>query len=264
MRRYPSFAFDDYPTYLAAVEDLLKTRTAQGMHTTLTLFDPQEYDAYCSQAHLNPDSPASRSRFTAETAPIGPTLLYDGEPLTGVLSDLINGAARQATWEYSSTLLARLGDCASCGTDLGRDAFARATTLLTRILDTATPGQHHLVCHIRAAQESLITDLQADTETHGVVQLDENEALEFTTVLALGLAARPGALIVRTATPNTPDRVYGWRLHAGIPEPLTPAEVFDGYCTDIENGDPIPPEPDVDYNAPPELGPHHPTPQHHH
>lgn len=57
------------------------------------------------------------------------------------------------------------------------------------------------------------------TDADGASQLDDAEALEFTTILALGLAARPGGLLMRSHAPGTTDRVYGWRLHAGEPEP---------------------------------------------
>jgi hypothetical protein len=46
MRRYRSFTFDDHTTYLQQVEALLKTRAAQGGHTTIALFDPEYYARY--------------------------------------------------------------------------------------------------------------------------------------------------------------------------------------------------------------------------
>ncbi|CAM5498771.1 hypothetical protein GCM10010345_64620 [Streptomyces canarius] len=264
MRHYRSFAFDDYATYLAGVEDLLKARASQGMHTMLALFDPEEYADFCADTGLDPDSPSSRARFTAETATTGPTIPYDGEPLADLVPALIDEAVRKATWEYASTLLARLGACAACGKDVGHEAFARARDPLVRILDTADPGHRHLVCSVSATPETLVSVLHADTDPDGATHLDDTEALEFTTVLALGLAALPGALVMRTRSPGAPDRVYGWRLRAGDLEPLTAGEVFDAYCTDIDSGDPISPESDVDYCAPPDLSPDGPTPGHHH
>ncbi|GAB2768068.1 hypothetical protein GCM10027072_78890 [Streptomyces bullii] len=264
MRHYRSFAFDDYATYLAGVEDLLKARASQGMHTMLALFDPEEYADFCADTGLDPDSPSSRARFTAETATTGPTIPYDGEPLADIVPALIDEAVRKATWEYASTLLARLGACAACGKDVGHEAFARARDSLVRILDTADPGHRHLVCSVSATPETLVSVLHADTDPDGATHLDDTEALEFTTVLALGLAALPGALVMRTRSPGAPDRVYGWRLRAGDLEPLTAGEVFDAYCTDIDSGDPISPESGVDYCAPPDLSPDGPTPGHHH
>ncbi|MGW2744657.1 hypothetical protein [Streptomyces sp. NPDC001450] len=255
MRRYRSFAFDDHTTYLQQVEALLKSRAAQGSHTTLALFDPEEYAEFCAGMGLDPEAPASRTRFTAELAATGPTIPYDGSPLATLVPALVDEAVRQATWEYATTLLTRLGPCRTCGEDIGRAAFTRASDLLARILDTARPGDRHLVCSVFGAPETLVSVLHADENTDGTTELDEAEALEFTSVLALGLATdSPGGLVMRITTADTADRVYGWRLRGGGLEPLTASEVFDAYCTDVESGDLISPEPGVDYCTPPHLG----------
>ncbi|MGW0819060.1 hypothetical protein ACWD00_38650 [Streptomyces viridiviolaceus] len=264
MRRYRSFTFHDHTTYLRQVEALLRTRASQGTHTTVALFDPEEYAEFCTHTGLDPDAPSSRTRFTAELAATGPTVPYEGQPLADLLPTLVDEAVRQATWEYASTLLARLGTCATCGEDLGRAAFIRASHLLLRILETAPPGNRHLVCSVSGPPETLLSVLHADEDTDGTTRLDEAEGLEFTSVLALGLATHtPGGLVMRTTTPGAPDRVYGWRLRGYGLEPLTAGEVFDAYCTDIESGDLISPESDVDYCEPPDLA-DDPTPGHHH
>ncbi|MEV6004960.1 hypothetical protein AB0M25_38465 [Streptomyces griseomycini] len=264
MRCYRSFAFDDHATYLEHVEALLRTRALQGSHTTLALFDPDEYTEFCRKTGIDPDNRTSRTRFTAEIAATGPTVLYEGQPLADLLPALVDEAVRQATWEYAAALLARLGPCASCGEDLGRAAFARASHLLARILDTAPPGDRHLVCSVSGPPETLIAVLHAD-DIAGRMDLDETEALEFTTVLAVGLATEnPGGLVMRISAPGTRDRVHGWRLRAYGLEPLTAGEVFDAYCTDAETGDLIPPESDVDYCEPPDLGEEGPGPAHPH
>ncbi|WP_086733118.1 hypothetical protein, partial [Streptomyces glaucescens] len=172
MRRYRSFTFEDHQTYLQQVEALLKTRAAQGTHTTVALFDPEEYADYCAEKGLDPDTPSSRSRFTAELAATGPTVPYEGQPLTDLVPTLVDEAVRQATWDYASTLLARLGSCATCGEDLGRSAFTRASALLVRILDTAPPGHRHLVCSVSGTAEPLVAVLHAD-DHDGVTELDE-------------------------------------------------------------------------------------------
>ncbi|MER5528973.1 hypothetical protein ABT075_31065 [Streptomyces sp. NPDC002677] len=265
MRRYRTFTFDDHPTYLGQIEALLRTRAAEGTHTTLALFDPEEYAEFCTVTGLAPDDPASRTRFTAELAATGATVPYDGRPLADLVPVLVDEAVRQATWEYASTLLARLGPCPTCGEDIGRAAFTRASHLLSRILDAAPPGDRHLVCSVSGPPETLVTVLHADQDAEGTTHLDEAEALEFTSVLALGLATRsPGGLVMRTSAPGTADRVYGWRLRGDRLVPLTAAEVFDAYCTDVESGDLISPESDVDYCTPPDLGDQETTPGHHH
>ncbi|MFI5686067.1 hypothetical protein [Streptomyces sp. NPDC051636] len=255
MRRYRSFTFDDHTTYLQQVEAFLRTRASQGSHTTVALFDPEEYAEFCAESGLDPDRPSSRSRFTAEIAATGPTIPYDGQALTDLVPALIDEAVRQATWEYATTLLARLGPCPTCGEDIGRAAFARASALLVRILDTAPPGDRHLVCSVSGTAEALVSVLHADEDTDGTLHLDEAEVLEFTTVLAVGLATRsPGGLVMRTSAQGKTDRIYGWRLRGDGLQPLTAGEVFDAYCTDIETGDLISPESGVDYCVAPDLG----------
>ncbi|WP_326584200.1 hypothetical protein OG889_37765 [Streptomyces sp. NBC_00481] len=255
MRRYRSFTFDDHTTYLRQVEALLRTLAAQGNHTTVALFDPEEYAEFCADTGLEPDTPSSRTRFTAELATAGAAVPYEGQPLTELVPELIDEAVRLATWEYATTLLAQIGDCASCGEDIGRAAFARAMQLLRRVLDTAAPGERHLVCSVSAKPQALAAVLHAEQDDEGTTRLDESEVLEFATVLALGIATRsPGGLVMRTTTPDTTDRVYGWRLRGEGLEPLTAGEVFDAYCTDMESGDLVSPESGVDYCTPPDLG----------
>ncbi|MFC9849306.1 hypothetical protein ACFWFF_12865 [Streptomyces sp. NPDC060223] len=254
MRRYRTFAFDDHTTYLQQVESLLRTLAAQGGHTTVALFDPEEYAEFCAESGLEPDASSSRTRFTAELAASGPTVMYEGQPLDELVPDLVDEAVRQATWEYATTLLARIGNCASCGEDIGRASFAHAARLLSRILETAEAGHLHLVCSVSAAPELLVAALRADDDA-GTIHLDETEALEFTTVLALGIATRSaGGLVMRITAHDRTDRVYGWRLRGESLDPLTAAEVFDAYCTDVDSGDLVSPESGVDYCAPPDLG----------
>ena len=122
-----------------------------------------------------------------------------------------------------------------------------------------------MVCTVTAPPEAVLSVRHADDDEEGALRLDEAEALEFTTVLALGIASRsPGGLVMRTSAPGTIDRVYGWRLRGEGLDPLTAGEVFDAYCTDIESGDLISPESDVDYCVPPDLGQEGQTPGHHH
>lgn len=265
MRRYRSFTFHDHAAYLRQVEALLRARAAEGTHTTIALFDPEEYADYCTTAGLDPDAPASRTRFTAELATNGPTVPYEGQPLTDLLPALVDEAVRQATWEYAATLLARLGTCSTCGEDLGRAAFTRASRLLLQVLRTAPPGNRHLVCSVSGVPEDLVSVLHADEDIDGSPHLDEAEALEFTSVLALGLATHsPGGLVMRISPASGPDRIHGWRLRGYGLEPLTAGEVFDAYCTDVENGGLISPESNVDYCTPPDLGDDHLPPGHHH
>ncbi|MFI9630113.1 hypothetical protein [Streptomyces sp. NPDC052042] len=255
MRRYRTFAFDDHPTYLRQVEDLLRSLAAQGGHATVALFDPEEYAEFCAESGIAPDSPASRSRFTAEIAASGATVAYTGQRIDDLIPLLIDRAVRRATWEYAAMTLAGLGECTDCGRDVGRAAFDRASHLLSRMLGTAGTGTHHLVCSAPTQSEHLIAVLHAECDAEGPTRLDAAEGAEFATVLAVGIALeKTGGVVLRTSTPGARDRVHGWRLDRGSLVPLTAGEVFNAYCTDADTGDPVAPEPHVDYCAGFDLG----------
>ncbi|WP_392676066.1 hypothetical protein [Streptomyces sp. LN785] len=263
MRRYRTFTFDDHNVYLQQVEGLLKNLAAQGMHTTVALFDPEEYAEFCAVSGLAPDSPASRSRFTAEVASTGATVGYTGQPIDTLVPLLVSRAVRQATWEYATVLLADLGECSECGQDIGRAAFDRASHLLMRTLETAGPGSHHLVCSTPTENEQLLAVLRAESGTSGPARLEPGEGAEFVTVLAVGVALESqGGLVLRTSNPGAPDRVHGWRLNRGSLVPLTAGEVFSAYCTDADTGDPVSPEPGVEYCPGFDIGADEPHPHH--
>ncbi|MFJ5553531.1 hypothetical protein [Streptomyces sp. NPDC093225] len=269
MTRYPSFPFEDHLTYLHQVDGLLRSLSAQGIHTTVVLFDSEDYADYCAQTGLDPDSPDGRTRFTAELAGTGAGLAYEGQPITDLVPLVIDETVRQATWEYATLLLAGLGPCADCGEEIGPATFDRATRILRDLLAAAGPGHHHLVCSVPADEEQLTTVLHADGRdpAEGPPEtgppFDSRAGLDFVTVLAAGLATRgPGGLVLRTTAPDRPDRVHAWRLDRGRLRPLSAAEVFNAYCTDAETGEPVPPEPGVDYcpgYPVDDTDPHHPA-----
>lgn len=175
MRHYRTFTFDDHTVYLRQVEGLLRTLAAQGMHTTVALFDPEDYAEFCAESGLEPDERASRGRFTAEIAAAGATVAYTGQPIETLIPLLVSRAVRRATWEYATMLLAGLGDCADCGQDIGRAAFDRASHLLTRLLDTAGPGTHHVVCSIPTEDEQLLAVLHTSRDADGPARLESGE-----------------------------------------------------------------------------------------
>ncbi|MEU9121458.1 hypothetical protein AB0C96_16655 [Streptomyces sp. NPDC048506] len=276
MRRYRSFPFDDHRSYLRHLESLLRALSAQGVLTTLSLFDPAAYERYCADLALDPDRPDSRTRYTAEVARTGATLTYDGEPLGQLLPLLVEEAARHATWHHASALLSRAGGCEECGADLAPAAFTRATQALQQLLAALGDGAHHLVCSLAAGDPSLLAVLHATARDGAPPQLAASESLLFSTVLAVGFALRtPGGIVARTttrpaehtdptdtATPD-PSTVRGWSLRDSWLRPLSAAEVFSAYCTDTDTGEPIPPEHGVDYapglplTPPPDPHTHH-------
>ncbi|MFI0779838.1 hypothetical protein [Streptomyces sp. NPDC021212] len=253
MRRYASFGFDDHARYLRRMEGLLRALSSQGVHTTVALFDPIAYQEYCAHTRLDPDTPVSRSRYTAEVASTGATVVYEGQPIDQLLPRLITVAEERATWEYASAVLARAGGCGGlddCGDGTGRAAFDRATAALHAVLDAAGPGLHHLVCSVPVDDTPLAAVVHATAREGRPPRLAEPGALVFRTVLACGIATgSPGGIVLRTSLPGAPDTVRGWALRDGWPRPLSEAEVFTAYCTDARTGEPIPPEHGVEYRA---------------
>lgn len=243
MRRYASFAFDDHAAYLRQTEGLLRMLAAQGVHTSIALFDPAEYEEFCVDSGIDPDTSVARTRYTADVAAAGPTVTYEGQPLDQLVQRLVGAAQQQATWECATALLSRAGGC-GCGDDPGHAAFRRAQAALRRLLAAAGPGRHHVVCSVPANGAPLVAVVHAEaTEAAG-----GTEALIFSTVLACGIATNsPGGIVLRTTTPGAPDTVRGWSLHQGWLRPLSEAEVFSAYCTDAETGEPVPPEHGVEY-----------------
>ncbi|MFJ9344766.1 hypothetical protein ACIRP0_36630 [Streptomyces sp. NPDC101733] len=270
MRRYRSFAFDDHQDYLHHVDALLRSLAARGIHTTVALFDPEEYADYCAEHGLDPDSARTRTRFTAELSG-GAALPYTGQPIEELAPLLVDEAVRQATWEYATTLLAGMGGCADCGEDIGQASFERASRILRRLLDGAGPGHHHLVCSVPTDAEQLVAFLHAEVADDGgggaggaggaPPRAEHREGLDFVTVLAAGIAlGGAGGLVLRSTTEGLADRVHGWRLDRGRVVALPAAAVFDAYCTDADTGEPVSPEPGVDHCPGYEVdlpGPHH-------
>ncbi|MGW7031902.1 hypothetical protein ACWGFX_32660 [Streptomyces xanthophaeus] len=250
---YPSFTFDDhtdYPDYLHHVDGLLRTLAAQGIHTTVALFDPDQYTDYCAEHGLDPDTAATRARFTADLAGTGSGLPYTGRPVAEILPLLVDEAVRQATWEYATALLSQVGSCADCGEDIGQASFARAAEALKRLVAGAGPGRHHLVCSVPTEAEQLVAVLQAQSSADPADPpwFEGREGLDFVTVLAAGLAlGGPGGLVLRSSAEGRQDRVHGWRLDRGRLTTLSAAAVFNAYCTDADTGEPVAPEPGVEY-----------------
>ncbi|MCA1224332.1 hypothetical protein [Streptomyces sp. 8L] len=256
MRAYSTFSFDDHTAYLRHTAALLQQLATRELHTEVALFDPADYAWDCAETGRDPDSPAPRARYTAGIAASGgAALTYTGQPLGILLPTLVDTAVRKATYEYAAAILAGLGSCAHCDQDIGRAAYDHASALLWRLLERAGPGTHQLVCSAPAADDPLVGVLRAE-QPDGATLLDGERTAEFVTVLAVAVAlGTPAGLVMRTAAAGAPDRLYGWRLSRGRLLPLTAAEVFNAYCTDAETGEPIGPEPGVDYRAGFEPGP---------
>lgn len=251
MTRYPSFPFDDYGRYLLHLDGLLRALHAEGIHIAVTLFDPDAYADYCTTTRQPPDAVGTRTRYTAEVTTTGATVRYIRQPLAALRTELAHEADRRATWERASDALVDAGPCPDCGRDLAHCTFDRASDTLLRLIEAVGPGTHHVVCSLPTHDgPPLLAAVHLEADPDGEIHLAETEALVLCTVMAAGsVTGRTGGLVVRTTDEDGTDTVRGWSLRDGEPRPLTEAEVFDAYCTDVTTGDPVPPEPGVVYRA---------------
>lgn len=268
MRGYRSFfPFGDHRAYLRQTEALLRSLTAQGVHVRVALFDPVAFAEFCGGRRIDADRPTSRSRYVAEVAALGATVPYRGEPVDALLPQLRSAAARRDTWDRATARLSVLGHCPCCEQDLGAIAVRRAARAVTAVLDAVGPGAQHLVCSVSTGGAPLLATLLVERGTGDGLRLAEADALLLSTVLAAGLATdSPGGVVLRTTTAQDtdPEVLRGWRLEHGWLTALTEGEVFAAYCTDPLTGEPIPPEPGVEYRAgvalPPPRDTHWPGP----
>lgn len=249
MRRHKTFPFRHHDDYLHHLEALLRALARQGLYLTLALFDPVAYDHFCAERALRPDRPASRTRYTAELACRGVTLPYDGRPLAQLVPELIKAADHRATWENATAILAGADRGSLYGEGPSHAALARARRATHRLHQALGPGTHHLVCSVPAPRTPLFAVLHTSGTDTGGLDLWEAEALEFCTVLAAGIVlGAPGGIVSRTRDSGSRDILRGWTLRDSWPRPLTAAEVFTAYCTDADTGEPVPPQPGVDYH----------------
>ncbi|NUS10311.1 MAG: hypothetical protein HOY69_02710 [Streptomyces sp.] len=251
MTGYRTFPFRDYGLYLHHLGGLLRSLDAQGTSVAVTLFDPDRFADYCTGTRREPDTPGARTRYTAEVTTGGPTVRYTGQPLARLRAQLAHEAARRATRDRASDILAAAGKCPDCDELFAHCAFDRAGHTLLRILAAAGPGTHHVVCSLPADDgPPLLAAAHITAEAGGELLLDDTEATVLCTVMAAAQrTTRPGGLVLRTTDSRGTDTVHGWALHRDGPRPLTEAEVFDAYCTDPETGEAVPPEPGVRYRA---------------
>lgn len=253
MRGYRSFfPFGDHRAYLDQTEAVLRSLTAQGVHVRVALFDPEAFAGFCTRRGIDPDRPTSRSRYVAEVAALGATVPYRGQAVDALLPQLQDAATRRATWDRATDRLSTVGGCPCCDQDLGVIAVRRAARAVTAVLDAAGPGTQHLVCSVSAGSAPLLATLLVERRPDEGLRLAEADALLLSTVLAAGLATdSPGGLVLRTTAPGAtdPEILRGWRLEHGWLSALTEAEVFAAYCTDPRTGDPLAPEPGVEYRA---------------
>jgi hypothetical protein len=243
MRHYTTFPFTDYHRYLHHVEHLLRTLRTRGLHVRATAFDPARYSDFCTETGLEPDAPVSRARYAADAAGPGAAVHYQGEPIGELVQAVLQGAERHTTRAQATAVLD--------ASEIGAAAFDHMAQSLTALLERAGPGTHHIVASAFLGGRTPLLAVLHATSHRDTVHAPEDDAALLCTVLAAGLAAGTGGgAVLRTlAGPGGRDTVRGWSLRGGGLQPLTAAEVFDAYCTDHRTGEPIAPEPGVDYEA---------------
>lgn len=248
MRQHSTHRFTDYEDYLRHTDDLLQALHSRGMHVRVTAFDPGEFTAFCAAEGLDPGDPVTRARYAAAAAAAadGVAVDYQGEQLDAViravLHEALRGAERRAAREYAQEILGE--------SEHGRAAFSAMARGLTDLVERAGPGAHQFVCSASVHGTPLLAVLQAESGA-GAANVDEGDATLFCSVLAAGIVTGgSGGVVLRTSTAgDRNDTVRGWTVKDGALHPLNEAEVFNAYCTDHRTGEPIAPEPGVDYRA---------------
>ncbi|MDK1474781.1 hypothetical protein QNO07_15355 [Streptomyces sp. 549] len=255
MRRYPTFPFTDHRAYLKRLDALLRSLAGQGVHVRVVRFRPDDFVRYCRRHRLDPDSGPSRAGYTAHAAHTDHSLPYTGQPVHRLLPLLGRHPADRTAPVPGD------GPGPRARNPAARER-ARALGLVLALLEAAGPGRHHLVCsvstaevpHPRTAVLSAVGAVRRAADRPSGrsgpdLAVDEHDLDQFTRLLADAAAGRSrGGVVLRTRHLAT-ETVRGWQLSAGGLRPLSASEVFAAYCTDATTGEPLPPEPGVDYQA---------------
>ncbi|WP_331756998.1 hypothetical protein OH782_41270 (plasmid) [Streptomyces sp. NBC_01544] len=127
----------------------------------------------------------------------------------------------------------------------------RAADLLMGIFNAVGNGQHLLTASARTPDGPMSAMAHIKNRADET-EIDADEANRLLSVLTMTAGQGVGALVVRTRTGEAASRVIGWHLGDGAAAPVSRGALFDAYCTDPATGEPIPPEPGVEYaDAPP-------------
>ncbi|MFE1444665.1 hypothetical protein [Streptomyces sp. NPDC058739] len=134
-------------------------------------------------------------------------------------------------------------------------AFERAHVLVDRATDAYLSlvnvvlgaGQHHMVASASAPHGDLVAG-QDLTVIDDALIVSETESLRVCAVIAAGMSGRAtGGLVVRTFGLDGAEFVRGWIVRGLWLRPLTPQEIREAYSVNPETGEPVAPEPGVEY-----------------
>ncbi len=131
------------------------------------------------------------------------------------------------------------------------DDYAEA--LFDAVMDAAGDGRHTLTISVMArgkqaaAQVAVLNSGPFTT----INVMDHSAAVALLTVAVKG--GLNGGIVLRTHTDETTTRLRGWQLTGRLARPLPEGELFAAYCTDPRTGEPVAPEPGVEYADAPAL-----------
>lgn len=127
----------------------------------------------------------------------------------------------------------------------------RAADLLMGIFDAVGDGQHLLTASAYTPDGPMTSMAHIENRANET-EIDVDDANRLLLVLAMTAGQGVGGLVVRTRTGEATSRVMGWHLSDVAAAPVSRGALFDAYCTDPATGEPIPPEPGMEYaDAPP-------------
>ena len=252
MRRYRIFAFDDHTRLSAADGGAAAGRSRPRASTPPSPSSTRRSTRSTARTPgSTPDTPASRSRYTAEVAVRGRhRRLRPASPsTTSYPTPRRRGRPAGHLGVRHGCSSPRSATAPTAGRTSAAPPSTAPPTLLMRLLEAAGPGIHHLVCSARRRHEQLLAVApRRARRRRGRPTSRRPRALVFGTVLAVGIALdSPGGRRAAHQRPGRPDRVHGWACATADSYPLTAGEVFNAYCTDADTGEPVPPEPGVEY-----------------
>jgi hypothetical protein len=246
---YPSFEFDDYDQYLAACEQTMRSLLGAGHRVMIGSFIPAEYSEYCQAEQLPPDSATSRARYAMAVCEEDEPFPYRGEPI----ADLVASLAHRQQLRTLSIRTMDLLDPLPHGVVLEAEGYT--ADLLGWLSTHIGPGSHIFTCHVGDGTHDPLEVVAEVAFGKNAMRAVSMEFMVLSLLLSFARAARAaGSVVMRSFTSSTdPDSgwpvkiVQGWAIVEGVLRPLTATEIMTASRTDARTGDPLPPEPAVEY-----------------